>query len=230
MEVLQVIAAGFGAVAALCVLAALLHGRTAEAMRATPTIPTASVEREGTVEVIGVVRCLDPIDRPEVREHVAWFRYREYEEWESRGSSGRTSSWEDVTEETSEGRLFSVEDASGSIEVDPEGAEIDPEVLFEQRIEPDGVPVSDRGGRLVVRGKELAGLKEGEKVYVLGGATRVDGRWRISSAGGGPFRISTRPEAQQLSQMANADPYLWLTALVCAALAAAAYWAHTQGY
>lgn len=221
VDVLFLCGAGFALVALGCVVAALLHGRTAEAMDETPTTPVGEIDVPGYYEVVAQVRCLDPIDRPEIQEGVAWFHLREVEEWQSQSGGGRSTGWENLLNEERGHRVFALEQDGKRVRVDPADAEVEPEILGTRREDLDRAGIPDRGGKLIAKRRDLMGLAEGNKVYVIGPVEMVDGHLTFKAGPGGPFRISTRSEKSQRGEMADADPFLYATAVVAGLLSAA---------
>jgi len=220
-------------------LVSAAQNRKLAAIRGTPTSLAAdlrslasSVGQElgggsfaEAAEVKGVVRCEHPLvsELSEVKcVHYSTKVTREYEEtsWETDANGRRvqrTNRGSDVVSENSRSVSFEVEDSSGRIPVEPEGANIVAERVL-SRFDP-GEAAADglRLGRLVLRlapalsSRRTIGYRYEEHaipvdrpVYVLGEASDAGGTLTIRrpSAKGGRFIISLKSE-EELARIAR---------------------------
>jgi len=180
-----------------------------------PTSPAAEATRQppGTlVEVTGTLCCDAPLTaelsgRPCAFASVRVERQREVRERDSDGDI-RTSTQSDIISHTSQSAPFSVEDQSGRIPVNPDGAEIDALTVVD-RFEPAQTGASLSIGGIVLNlgsGDDTVGYRYNESllpidapVYVLG-VIAQDGSIGAPIAGhpDQAFTISYRSEAALL--------------------------------
>jgi hypothetical protein len=153
-----------------------------------------------------------PLMSPLGEQECVWYRARVTRRYrtEQPADSGRTGERETsevVSDERSETPL-TIDDGTGTVLVDPRGAQVDqPEVSFD-RYEPHsgdgdettvsafGLSYTSRRGEATVgfeRHEEI--IRPGRQLYVLGEAREVAGRVQLGKpASGGRFVISTRTE------------------------------------
>lgn len=205
-----------GLLVTLLGLALLLGGRRKlrqwRLVAATPTTPAARVVEEGPVEVEGEVQPEGPLAAAPFSGEPCVFGA-----WGVTAAGPRTGRKQapDVVAEGRVGGAFRVKDASGSVLVDPEGAELDVRETWRHRAlpgEPPPQPVARflvaesvdvdelrALGRSVAYGESV--LRPGDRVFVLGVAGRDDaGRLRVGARGGFPFVVSVRPEREVARQ------------------------------
>lgn len=197
---------------------ALFFGRRMQAKRdllaQVPTSPAAEVPRlipGELVEVKGTIRCATPLTAELSGREVVYYSSkvtREYEERE-RKSDGetRTVRRSEVVAENKQFTPFYVEDDSGQVLVDPDGAEFDVQQLvnrFEQRRDRNALATISFGGLTLDLGRQDGtigfrysehALPVGTPVYVLG-AVQESGTIGRMPAGTkrGRFIISYRSE------------------------------------
>ncbi|MEZ5102450.1 MAG: GIDE domain-containing protein [Thermoleophilia bacterium] len=128
-----------------------------------------------------------------------WYRAVVYERTasEERGPNGtirRVERLQQMSEEVSTAP-FAVVDATGSIEVDPAGAEVDDPVASHDRFEP-----APPGGALlgVLRREWL--VPPDRQVYVLGGVRAEGAAARLGAARDGDLLLSLRAERELVSR------------------------------
>lgn len=212
----------------------------ARLMRSVRTSPAAGVAElpPGTpVEVAGTLRCESPLSGELSGERCAHYSFRvtrEYLEHDDRPGSDRRS---ETLSSGGSSVPFAVEDASGSVRVDPEGAEVDARRVVD-RFEKAGAEGGLSVGGLTIRfgGEEQTlGYRYTEDilppdapVYVLG-EVRADGTIGRPS-GEGRFLISHRSEeelgralARNARLLALVSAGLLLMGLAFAAVGAAGF-------
>jgi hypothetical protein len=190
-------------------------------------------------ELKGVVECDPPLLAEMSGTACAWYRstvVREYEEsYTERDSDGDTRSGTrrgSETVSTNERRTrFMVRDATGAVEVDPEGAPVDGAQVLSRFERGDTGPSLSIGSlRLTLgaigSGRRTVGytieewaLPVGARVYVLGEAKDDGGSLRVAkpSTKGGRFIISTKSEEQILEAAKKGSSALAIAAAVLGA-------------
>ncbi|MDX2064361.1 MAG: LemA family protein [Fimbriimonadaceae bacterium] len=189
--------------------------RQGQRRRQIQGLPTSKVKGVfiGFVELYGQLRCDAPRTSYLAEIECAYYRYAVYEHWEKtetyRDSDGRTktrksSGWSEVDSRTAMVR-FDLEDETGRIRVNPQGAEIEAPEIFSQTVgmghplyygkgPMHSIPHSTHRRRFV----EYA-LRPGFLVFVLGQSRERDDRVEpeIAFHPDSPrFLISHRTEAQ----------------------------------
>ncbi len=174
-------------------------------------------------EVKGVLRCDSPLTSEIAQQPCAAYEtsvVREYEEtyWETDSQSGRreqkTRRSSNTVSSISRRTRFWVEDATGRVAVEPEGAKLDLTQVVDRfepagQIGPGGLSIGnftlDLGGLAIASGSRTIGYRFREKVlpldqrvYVLGEASDSSGELAIQrpSDGGKPFLVSVRSEEE----------------------------------
>ncbi|MBU0928345.1 MAG: E3 ubiquitin ligase family protein [Spirochaetes bacterium] len=246
---------GLAAVAAILFFIGRSQGKKALDIASTETSTAASLATEASdvaaeigagsfakaAEIKGEVECDSPLEAEMSGIPCVWYRstvVREYEEsYTERDSNGNTRSGTRRGSETvsaNERReRFMVRDATGAVEVDPEGAPMDGERVLSRFEQGDRGPALSIGGfRLALGavggGRRTIGYKleewalpVGARVYVLGEAKDEGGSLRVAkpSAKGGRFIITVKSEEQVLQAAKSGSAALRVAA---AALGAAA--------
>jgi hypothetical protein len=186
-----------------------------EAMEETPTSPASSVQKPGYYEVKGRAACDDPILIPDSDRTAVYYRHRIWEQTQEDflDDEGlqRTRTVEKLVQDETEMVEFRVEDESGSMLVDPRGADIDSRLLVARQPQgvapPTQIPEGDQEEPEVqeaVRLHEVVGILVGQDLFVLGSV-------QTRSAEGGllfqenrqeerPYLISVRSEEEQTAQ------------------------------
>lgn len=216
----------------------LVQRRKYGTIRATPTFSVEQLQalsddlaRRGEAgslrfitEVKGRAGCDQPLVSELTETECVYYRMKvewEYEEifYEQEGDERREHKREEeeVLAEKKETALFWIEDATGRIQIDPEGAELIAQQTLSRVDDDEGLPDEEiRMGRFVIeapwktcdeerRPKEYRFEEEaiplGHEVYVLGEAVDSDGVLRMQKPmRGGKFIISTRREESLLRE------------------------------
>ncbi|OHD17871.1 MAG: hypothetical protein A2Y38_06085 [Spirochaetes bacterium GWB1_59_5] len=244
---------GLAAAALILLLTGKSQGKKAFDLVSTETATAAGLAMEASdvakeigsgsftkvTEVKGTVECASPLRAEMSGVGCVWYRstvVREYEEsYTERDAEGRTKSGTrrgSETVSTNERRArFMVRDATGAVEIDPEGAPIDGErVLSKFEQGEAGSALSIGGFRLslgaIGGGRRTLGYKIeewalpiGARVYVFGEARDDGGALRIAkpSAKGGRFIVTIKSEEQLLSSAKTGSRVLSVIAGVMAA-------------
>jgi hypothetical protein len=226
----RLLMAGLVAAVAAVLLAQAVRDRAHR--RRITDLPTSNAAGVfvGLNEVAGVARAPTPLRSRFSRTPCVWHVWREEQETRRErrgdGSAGTETVWVEIGR-GGEMIHFAVEDDTGRVEVNPEGAEIRGTVLA------DGVHGSRGGGGLLAfadGGPGATGryrryeavIAVDEPVYVLGTAHLVDDgrRPRIAAEPGTPFFVTTQRE-DELSGMFRWRAWAMLVAAAVAAGAAA---------
>lgn len=178
-----------------------------EAMEETPTSPAGSIEHPGYYEVKGRVICPDPLpilgrERGAIylRERI-WERTQE--EFQDEEGLLRTRTVEKLVRDEVDLTEFTLEDESGSIRVDPRGADLDgatlvPRSPLEAADRDEGEDVEPE------RFRELVGILVGQDLYVLGPVQQRRGEeeptFLVNRQEERPYLISVRSEEEQTAQ------------------------------
>lgn len=161
----------------------------------------------------------EPLTAPASQRQCAWYRLTISERHRrvDRDSEGRTTTREEervVSDERSP-QFITIADDSGTIEVDPQGADVDRPLETHNRVQP---PPSGSGSRISFGGLSvdigsrdgLIGIRTREQIlpldtelYILGGAESREGAGMIGKPREGLFVISTR-SADDLARGARA--------------------------
>jgi len=213
------------------------------AMRATETATVAGLEQLWSgvrqdlgaeplfrtyVELKGVIRCARPLTAELSHQPCVYYETRVTQRYERRNSKGEYEDEEEEIARSSQRTAFMLEDATGSLTVDPQGAEIEGMEVV-NRTEP-GTP----GNILTVGGKtlELAersrarsqgfelheyALPLETSVYVLGEAADIGGKLivRAPAEGEKPFLITYKSEEQAVKDKERNALFLAIAAAVC---------------
>lgn len=219
------------------VIAYLVQKRKYGTIRATPTFSVEQLQslsddlaRRGEAgslrfitEVKGRVGCDQPLIAELTETECVYYRMKvewEYEEifYEEEGDDRREHKREEeeVLAERKEAVPFWIEDATGRIAIDPEGAELIAKQTLSRTDDDEGLPDEEiRMGRFVMeapwktsdeerRPKEYRFEEEaipvGQEVYVLGEVVDSDGALRMQKPMHGKFIISTRREESLLRE------------------------------
>ena len=227
----------FVLIALVFMIAYLVQKRKYGAIRATQTFSVEQLQslsddlaqrgEAGSLrfltEVKGRVGCDQPLISELTETECVYYRMKvewEYEEiyYEEDGDERRKHKREDeeILAEKKEAASFWIEDATGRIAIDPEGAELIAEQTLSRVDDDEGLPDEEiRMGRFVIeapwktcdeerRAKEYHFEEEaiplGHEVYVLGEAVDSDGVLRMQKPAHGKFIISTRREESLLRE------------------------------
>lgn len=173
----------------------LVTGRRTQAktnlLRLVPTSSAADVPGllpGEMAEVKGVIRCDAPLTSPHAGRACVWYSAtvsREYEERE-KDSKGEwsTNRGSETVSSSEESTPFFVEDSTGRVRVDPEGAEIDAPTTVDQFEERDeGTPFDFLTGGA---GRRTLGYRTVERALVVDSPIYVLGAARESGEIGAP--------------------------------------------
>ncbi|MEM7584731.1 MAG: GIDE domain-containing protein [Acidobacteriota bacterium] len=189
--------------------------------------------------VSGTVRCDEPLTAelsgvPSVHYTMSVHRERE-EQREARSSGGETQTQQtsdQLTQQTQSVR-FTLEDATGRLEVDPAGATFTAEQTI-SRLEPaaDGgqslrlgtfamdvsnPPPTTEGRTVGYRFREQA-IPVGHEVFILGEVTDPDGELRMARPADGQLLISVKNRDQLLREADSGSKFMRRAAIVCGVL------------
>lgn len=227
------IAGIFGLIACACYWMAAAQTEKRDAMVDTPTTPAGQVDREGYFEVKGEVGCDDPLDTPHSDTPSVAYLFQvinRYEEtYQDRDGHTRTRIVEEVQHEERKQRTFWIQDASGRLLVNPEGAELDVDVIVSRAM--DGAAPAHMGPaprlgtrrRLIERRRQVQGIELGQWLYAIG-PVQADPQGAIMAgkdAEGRPFLLSFRSEEDQLKSFGFVHQILLAAAALAALMAAA---------
>ncbi|MCX6021282.1 MAG: E3 ubiquitin ligase family protein, partial [Chloroflexi bacterium] len=212
-----------------------------EDLRARPILDSGSVF-PFLAEVNGVIECQQPLTAQLSGEQCVAYRMQVEREWEERkevrDDKGNvrmeTSTRSETVSSLSRQTKFVVRDSSGTIELDPDGADLDMQDVYDHFEPADDGAVRVRFGgfsfnveanaggmgarTLGYRAKEWA-LLPGKRIYVLGEIQEQGKRLVIAKPTGGDttFMVSTKTE-KELKSSANTGQWLALAGAVSLAL------------
>jgi hypothetical protein len=214
-------------------------------IEAIETTPAAQVQPGGPVELSGVAECAHPLQPPYGGSPCVYYSYKK-ERWE-RKSAGLSFDandrdrdeyeWKTIESDTKK-TVFALRDSSGTISVNPEGAEIEAPVIFSGDVDaspPAGQGILGQIGSALsalsqqrVR-VETRGLAVGIPLYVLGNASRnAAGQVQVGS-GESKFLISYKSESEVKSGLAAASTVLYIVGGLLIVLGVAALIAAASG-
>lgn len=174
-------------------------------MEATPTTPIGSIEGGRQVELKGIAHCDQPLETPETGAPCVYYAY-ELKRRERRHSSSGSTQYHWRTIDSGSSRVpFTLQDTSGTVAIDPEGAKIDAPKVIDRDVKPgenleDGLLKGLISAASVLGGSRQKILVHAvaceRELYVLGYADRdPQGALKVS-AGEEQFFISTKSEEQ----------------------------------
>ena len=201
---------------------ALVYGlkcrRTARLITDTPTTPAGKISTPGFYEVKGKIVAERTVTMPAWATQVVWYTYKVEEKYEyrDRRTNRMRTEWRTLQNQT-ERCSFKVEDSSGSIWVNPVGAEVDGTSRGHDQSTSSGLlgsltAPSGGGGILssVLGGGRSLGqrvtaeyLEPGSSVYALGRVQR-ESHGLSFVTGGEVFIISNKGEQEVLGRRESA--------------------------
>ena len=170
-------------------------------MDATGTTPIGDLGESVHAEIKGVVSCDQPLTPPNCDTPCVQYTYRiERRERHTTGSGKGVYRWRAV--DSGEARVpFKLTDQSGTVVVDPDGAEVDARRLVQTSIDPtqmmgEGTLKTLAQATSDAQRITVDGIPADLELYVLGDVTRrADGELRVAK-GANRFFISTKSEEQ----------------------------------
>ena len=182
----------------------------------TLTTPIRDLMEGQHAEIKGVASCDQPLKAPYSDISCVYYSYALKCRERSRSSSGSTSyTWRTI--DSGSTRLpFSLTDSTGTVTVDPEGADVDAPVVVKRPVRPgdptEGMP--DGALKTVLstlstlastpHKVEVRAVTADRELYVLGDVQRrADGQLRVSK-GDNKFFISTKSEEQLARSLGRA--------------------------
>jgi hypothetical protein len=177
-------------------------------MGQTPTTAIHDLRELQHAEIKGMASCDQPLEAPYSNVSCVFYSYALERRERSRSSSGSTSyTWRTIDSGAS--RVpFTLTDSTGSVTVDPEGANIDAPVVVKRPVK-SGASIeslSDGPLKTVLRGVSMLAstphrvtvraVPVGRQLYVLGDVQRDAGGESRVAKGENKFFISTRSEEQ----------------------------------
>ncbi len=175
-----------------------------------------------TIELKGVVQCDSPLIAEHSKTPCVWYHStttREYEERaQNKGSGSATQRGSETVASRQDGTRFSLRDETGTILVDPEGAEIVSKVSFDE-FKPE-VERLWGGGRKTVgyRYKEQI-VPVGQALYVFGEASDSDGVLAVRKpTAKGRFIISVKSEEEMVRDYAGSAKFLYVAGIAALVL------------
>lgn len=178
--------------------------------------------------ISGTVRCDQPLTSELAEEAVVYYSMtvsREVEEKPAEGEGSSSRTWEGLAQRK-QAVPFRVEDATGSLAVDPEGATFTAEKTLSRTEPATAGPRTLSVGRYSLEAPadprtrgyrfEEQAVPVGRKVYVLGEVTDPGGELRIANpAGEGKLLISVKSREQLLKDLGSGSKFLRGAAIVC---------------
>lgn len=166
-----------------------------------------------TVELKGVTQCDSPLTAEHSKTPCVWYHVtttREYEERvHNKGSGSTTQRGSETVSSRKDATRFSLSDETGTILVDPEGAEIVSKVSFDE-FKPEYGSFGG-GGRKTVgyRYKEQI-VPVGQTLYVFGEASDSDGVLAVRKpTTDGRFIVSVKSEEELVQEYAGSAKFLY---------------------
>lgn len=210
-----IIAAVFGVIGVIVILVGISKSKLRAKVAGTSTSNIANLVQGQYAEIKGVVTCDQPLKTPDEAVPCVFYSYKL--ECHKQGSGSSSGHWSTV-ESRQDQVPFTLTDSTGTVTVDPEGADFDAPVVNEQRVLPEGLSrlsvslgrdISINLGSRPYRMKTSA-VKLDQELYVLGHADRDDaGQLRIVK-GADKFFISTKSEKDLLRGLGLASKLYWL--------------------
>jgi hypothetical protein len=239
--IVLIIALVFAGVGVMLLIAARKTRQKLAAAAAVVTSSAGSVSSMHpgeAVEVAGTLRCESPLTSELAQESCAYFHSeitREYEVQQRSANNSGPTRWEkryETLSSNSQRVAFLVEDQTGSVRVDPTGAEMDG-LQVVNRLEQELAQGTTLGGLAVSIGQVLGGqrtvgyrhteriLRNGDPVYVLGvvGEDRGIGNAQ-SEMKDKQFVISHRSEEELTRHWRSSAKWEQIWSWVCFAIAA----------
>ena len=182
-------------------------------------------------EVKGTVKALTPLQVPERPGECVYYRIERQQERvrtrrEADGKIHTTTEWETVEART-QSKKFLVEDGSGSVLVDLEGAEVDAPLVVDKaeqgggaNLKGFGMSLSLGGGKQVVT--KVWALVPGQPVYVLGNAEQEGEKVALKS-GKDQLLVSYKSEEELLRSAQRSASFGKVVAAALLAVGVAAF-------
>ncbi len=178
--------------------------------------------------VCGTVRCAEPLTSELAETESVYYSMtvaRDVEE-EREGSDGSKRRTSEQLAHQMRSVPFTVEDATGSLAVDPEGAAFTAEKALSRTEPAGGGPRRLTVGRYSLQAPfdprtrgyrfEEEVIPVGQEVYVLGEVTDSGSELRLASpAGEGKLLISVKSREQLLKELGSGSKFLRVAAIVC---------------
>ena len=175
-----------------------------------------------TIELKGVAQCDSPLTAEHSKTPCVWYHVtttREYEERvQNKGSSGTTRRGSETVASRQDATRFSLRDETGTILVDPKGAEIVPKVSFDE-FKPEYGSFGG-GGRKTVgyRYKEQI-VPVGQTLYVFGEVSDPDGVLAVRKpTTDGRFIVSVKSEEELVHEYAGSAKFLYVAGVAALAI------------
>ena len=179
----------------------------------TMTTPIRDLMEAQHAEIKGMASCDQPLKAPYSDIPCVYYSYSLKRRERSRSSSGSTSyTWRTIDSGSS--RVpFSLTDSTGTVTVDPEGADIDAPMVFKGPVRPgdateslpDGVLKTVLGAVSTLASTphrvEVRAVAADRQLYVLGDIQRAADRQLRVAKGENRFFISTKSEEQLLRSL-----------------------------
>jgi len=184
--------------------ALLYAGRRQKAMQSemakTSVVPISQLQAGTQAEVYGTARVAQPLVTPFSKRECVYYQYKLERQTETRGADGRTQThWETIAQDR-QSIPFWIEDASGKVAVNPDGADIDAQKIGEQFVQENDIvhlPIftSVRASLGVSTRATEQALFANTPVYAMGSVTQAQDTLMLSKENGKMF-LSYKTEAQ----------------------------------
>ena len=165
----------------------------------TPTSQIGTIQTPGFYEINGRIDCMNPVFLPNWDIPCVWFTYKvEAKEAYTDREGHRQTRWHTLDNQTRSAQ-FQVVDESGSITVNPQGADLDGTSKDYNGTQSSGLMGSLLGGHESLGQRVTSAyLEVGSSAYVLGKVAGSGGNLSFVS-GGAAYIISNRSEEQVLA-------------------------------
>jgi len=232
--VFYIIAAGLAVVSVILVIVGVRKNALKSAMTQTPTTPIGQLAQGQRAEIKGMLSCNAALEAPYSGIPCVYYSYRLMQRERRRSSSGSsTHTWRTI--DSGSARVpFTLADASGTVMVDPEGADIDAPTVAKGPVRAQAGAESMPGGMLgtLIQGAAMLGMTQPRKVevravalnqplYVLGNVQATpDGR-PVVAKGDDKFFVSTKSEEQLAASLGRQSLIFYVVGAALGVAAAA---------
>jgi len=192
-----------------------------------PTKNIGQLMQTEYAEIKGTATCDQPVTAPYSNLPCVYYSYKLMRRERRRSSSGSSSHTWRTIDSGSSGVPFTLTDSTGSVTVDPEGADFDAPVIVKGPVKsadisqmmPEGVPkmlarMLSRLGSAPMK-VEVRGVTPGQNLYVLGDTHKApDGRLTVAK-GDNKFFITTKSEEELARSLGRISIVLYVLGAAC---------------